>query len=74
MSSRHLQETPAHFHYTDVKIMVKWLEPVHDALPCAVKNGVLIKNGVLGRGKHVTPRQHAHMDTSCPIKSYYVCA
>lgn len=61
-------QRPAHFHYTNVQILVKWLEPVHDALPCAVKNGVLIRNSVLGWGKHVTPGQHVHMDTSCPIE------
>ena len=67
-SSEHLQQTPAHLHYTDVQILVEWPEPVRDVPPCAVKNGVLIKNSVLGWGKHVTPGQHMHVDTSCPIE------
>lgn len=59
-----LQQTPARFRYTDVQRPVKGPELVRDALPGAVKNGLLIKTSVLGWGKHVTPSQYVHMDTS----------
>lgn len=67
-SRGHLQQMPANFHYTDVQILVRWLDPMSDALPCDVKKQGLIKNSVLGSDKHVTAGQHVHMDASWPTE------
>lgn len=66
-SRENLQQAPAHVHYAGVQILVRRPEPLQDALPCAEKNGLLIKTGALGWDKHVTPGEHTHKDISCTV-------